>query len=119
MSDSYNVGIHFTKEEKERMELFISQIHHVLDISLTKRQQKIFMNLYVLQIFKEHGVTVEGYLSFIQIVKELKKLTHLPFSLEDDYAELGTKENFHAAIDKAYETEKRNDRRRKKRAIQK
>jgi len=119
MNNSYNVVVPFDREEKERIELFVFQIYQFLNLSLTRRQKEILQNLYVLQIFKEHNVTVDGYLAFIEVVKNLQRMTKLPFSLEDDYAGLGSRENFHAAIDKAYDIEKRNEKRRKKRNFSK
>lgn len=116
MSNLQDISISFEDDEKHRIELFISQVHHFLSISLTQRQQKILLNFYVLQIFKEYGLTVNGYLSFIQVINELQKLTKLPFSLESDIGGLGSQKEFHTVVQGIYQIEKRNDKRRKRRA---
>lgn len=106
MSDYNRVGIYFEKEEKDRVDSFLSTVNHLLWLTLSKKQRKIYDLYQVVQMFRDHGMTVNGYLNFIEATNELMILTGLPFSLEADYAGLGSMEAWSSVSDKAMEAAK-------------
>ena len=106
MTEYDKIGIYFEKEEKGRIDTFLSIVDHLFWLTLSRKQRKIYDASRAIHIFRDHGVTVQGYLSFLEATKELMVLTGLPFSLEADHAGLGSWEAWNAVTDKAFEAVK-------------
>ena len=107
MSEYDGIGIYLEKEEKDRVDTFLLSVDHLFWTTLSRKQRKIYNAYQAIQMFSEHGMTVEGYLQFLDCIRELIVLTGLPLSLEADYAGLGSWDAWNAVSDRAFESIKR------------
>ena len=118
MNDYKSIGIYLEKEEKERVDTFLIHIDHLFRITLSEKQRKIYDAYKAVQIFKDNGMTVKGYLEFVRVTRELTVLTGIPFSLEADHAGLESRDDWDAVVTKAFNAAK-SEQKRKKRKIDK
>ena len=114
MDDYKSIGIYLEKEEKERVETFLIHVDHLFRLTLSERQRKIYDAYKATQIFKDNGMTIKGYLEFIRLTNELMALTGIPFSLEADYAGLESQNDWDAAVTKAFQAAKGEQKRKKR-----
>jgi hypothetical protein len=59
-------------------------------------------------------MTIKGYLEFMRASKELMVLTGIPFSLEADYAGLGSWDAWDTAVTKAFKAAEFRQKRKKR-----
>jgi hypothetical protein len=111
--DTYNsAGIYVEKEERDRVDAFLTQVEHLFWSSLSAQQRSVYDAYRSLRTLGGQGMTIKGYLEFMRASKELTVLTQIPFSLEADYAGLGSWDAWDAAVTKAFKAAKSKQKRK-------
>jgi hypothetical protein len=113
MADYNRIGIYLEKEERERLDTFLTHIDHLFRLTLSEQQREIYSAYRSALVFKNNGMTVKGYLEFLRITNELTALTGIPFSLEADHAGFESEDDWNALVLKAFEAAKEEQQRKK------
>jgi len=113
--DTYNsAGIYLEKEERDRVDAFLTQVEHLFWPTLSEQQRNIYDAFRSLRTLGCQGMTVRGYLGFMRASKELMVLTRIPFSLEADHAGLGSWDAWDTAVTNAFKAAEFRQKRKKR-----
>jgi hypothetical protein len=101
--DISQAGIYLDQDTKKRVESFLQTVDGLLWEVLLPELRTIYDGLRVIRMFTDYGMTIPGYVEFLNACHDLVKLTDLPFSLDEEFGGLKNWDDWNSAIETATE----------------